>query len=133
MLSAKLYEDKLIFIDSEEIELPKTQLLEEIISPFRNDKLCFLTSKEINENFEKASSNLQLIKLKTANKFHVPDLLLNDYIFITKQGLVEFEDVLEGRHKNYFRNKKAASSISIEKWKERKTDPFEKSIIQPIR
>ena len=84
MLSAKLFEDKLVFIDSEALDLPKTQILEEIISPFKNDKLCFLTSANIDENFKKAASNLQLLKTKSAQKFHVPDLLNNDYIFVTK-------------------------------------------------
>jgi len=66
MLSAKLYEDKLIFIDSEQIELPKTQLLDEIISPFKKDKLCFLTSQDIDENFKRASSNINLLHVKHA-------------------------------------------------------------------
>jgi large subunit ribosomal protein L4 len=44
MLSAKLYEDKLIFIDSEAIEYPKTTLLEAIVKPYGSDKLCFVTS-----------------------------------------------------------------------------------------
>jgi len=43
MLSAKLYEDKLIFIDSEAIEYPKTTLLEAIVKPYGSDKLCFVT------------------------------------------------------------------------------------------
>jgi len=133
MLSAKLYEDKIVFIDTEEISVHKTQVLEEIISPFRNDKLCFLTSSKINENFQRAASNLSLLKLKSPHKFHVPDLLTNDYIFITKQGLIELESIIEARHENNFRNKKAQTAKSIEKWKERKIDPFEKSIILPIR
>jgi large subunit ribosomal protein L4 len=58
MLSAKLFEDKLVFIDSEAIELPKTQILEEIVSPFKKDKLCFLTGKEVDSNFNRAVSNL---------------------------------------------------------------------------
>ena len=35
MLSAKLFEDKLIFVDSEELEYPKTRLLEAIVAPFK--------------------------------------------------------------------------------------------------
>ena len=46
MLSAKLFEDRLIFVDSEELEYPKTQLLEAIVAPFKQDKLCFLTGNE---------------------------------------------------------------------------------------
>ena len=44
MLTAKLFEDKLIFVDTEQLEYPKTQLLEAIVSPFKMDKLCFLTA-----------------------------------------------------------------------------------------
>lgn len=52
LLSAKLYENKLIFVDTEELEYPKTQLLEAIIAPFRQDKICFLTGSEsANNNF----------------------------------------------------------------------------------
>jgi len=50
MLSAKLFEDRLIFVDSEELEYPKTQLLEAIVSPFKHDKLCFLTGADPNNN-----------------------------------------------------------------------------------
>lgn len=35
LLSAKLYEDKLILIDSEHIDYPKTKYLDEILSPFK--------------------------------------------------------------------------------------------------
>lgn len=43
LLSAKLFEQRLIFIDSEAIEYPKTQLLEAIVEPYGADKLCFVT------------------------------------------------------------------------------------------
>ena len=62
----------------------------------------------------------------------MPDLLNNDYIFITKQGLTELEAILEARKSNYFRNKKQATDRAIAKWKESKIDPFEKKIIAPI-
>ena len=39
----KLFEDKLVFIDSTDLELPKTQLLEAIVKPFGIDKLTFVT------------------------------------------------------------------------------------------
>ena len=85
MLSAKLFEDRLIFVDTEELEYPKTQLLEAIVSPFKQDKLCFLVGSEpANNNFLLAARNLQNIRVKQAQKFNVPDLLKNDYIFVTK-------------------------------------------------
>ena len=43
MLSAKLYEDRIIMIDSEAIEFHKTIYLKEVLKPFMSDKLTFLT------------------------------------------------------------------------------------------
>jgi len=43
MLSAKLYEDRIVMIDTEAIEHAKTQYLNEILKPFMSDKLLFLT------------------------------------------------------------------------------------------
>jgi ribosomal protein L4 len=51
MLSAKLYEDRLIIIDSEKLDYPKTQLLEAIIKPYGIDKLLFLVPDEVDQNF----------------------------------------------------------------------------------
>ena len=52
MLTAKLFEDRLIFVDTEQLEYPKTQLLEAIVAPFKLDKLCFLTgASPTNNNF----------------------------------------------------------------------------------
>jgi ribosomal protein L4 len=59
MLSAKLFEDRIIFVDSEELAYPKTQLLEAIVAPFKQDKLCFLIGSEsANNNFALAARNL---------------------------------------------------------------------------
>ena len=85
MLSAKLFEDKLIFVDSEELEYPKTRLLEAIVAPFKQDKLCFLTGTDsANDNFRLAARNLVNVRVKSPQQFHVPDLLKHDYIFVTK-------------------------------------------------
>ena len=59
VLSARLYEEKIVLIDSEKIDHPKTKYLNEIIAPYHQDKLLFLTGFQMDPNFEKASSNLQ--------------------------------------------------------------------------
>jgi large subunit ribosomal protein L4 len=46
LLSAKLYEERIIFINEETLKFPKTGYLKEIIAPFEKDKLLFLTSFE---------------------------------------------------------------------------------------
>ena len=133
MLSAKLFEDKLIFVDSEELEYPKTQLLEAIVAPFKQDKLCFLTSNEpSNNNFLLAARNLVNVRVKNPQQFNVPDLLKSDYIFVTKQGLIDLEEILDSRMTNYFRNKKVASEKSIIRAQDKVIDTFEKEIIRPI-
>lgn len=54
MLSAKLFEDRIILIDSERLEFYKTKYLREILSPYMNERLCFLTPFDVNLNFKSA-------------------------------------------------------------------------------
>ena len=63
MLSAKLFEDRIIVIDSEVIEYAKTQYLHEILKPFGIDRLTFLTPFETDKNFTKACSNLKNVQI----------------------------------------------------------------------
>jgi hypothetical protein len=70
--------------------------------------------------------------VKTPGKFNVPDLLKHDYIFVTKQGLIDLEKIIEGRQSNYFRNRKVASEASIERAQNKVIDRFEREIIKPI-
>jgi ribosomal protein L4 len=58
MLSAKLYEDRIVLIDSEEIEFHKTAFLDKVLKPYESDKLTFLTSFEPSSNFVNAAKNL---------------------------------------------------------------------------
>lgn len=110
MLSAKLYEDKLIIIDSETLQYPKTQLLEAILAPYGIDKLLFLVPNESeNKNFELAARNLQNVQVKKAQEFNISEMLRNDYVFLTTQGMQELEAILESRQANYFRNRKVSS------------------------
>lgn len=46
LLSARLYEEKLVLIDTESLEYGKTKFLDEIIAPFKDDKLLMLTGFE---------------------------------------------------------------------------------------
>lgn len=55
ILSAKLYEDRLILVDSEELEYGKTKYLNEIIAPYKRDKILFLHSFLPDTNFVQAA------------------------------------------------------------------------------
>ena len=63
LLSARLYEEKLILIDSEELPFPKTKYLNAILEPYKRDKLLFLTGFDKDANFELAFSNLNNIRV----------------------------------------------------------------------
>jgi len=63
MLSAKLYEDRIILLDSEAIDFHKTKYLEEMLQPFLTDRLTFLTSFDPNENFTLAAKNLKNVSV----------------------------------------------------------------------
>ena len=55
LLSAKLFEEKIVIINSESIEHPKTKYLHEILEPYKQDKILFLTHFDVDKNFELAS------------------------------------------------------------------------------
>ena len=66
MLSAKLFEERLVFIDSEELEHPKTTFLKQILEPYGFDKLTFLTGENICGNFSLAARNISNLNVKNA-------------------------------------------------------------------
>lgn len=134
LLSAKLYEDKLVFIESEQLEYSKTKYLDEIVKPFGFDKLLFVSGHETCPNFEMAQSAISNVHLRTPSQFSLPDMLTFDRIFITKDGLAGIEEVLEARHKNAYRNKKIPHpDVDIDEIREARRDSFEVNIIKPIR
>lgn len=72
------------------------------------------------------------MRVRTPQQFNVPELLKHDYIFVTKQGLIDLEEILEQRKFNYFRNRKAASDDSIARSQYKLMDVYEREIIRPI-
>lgn len=109
LLSAKLFEDKVVFVDTEKIEYPKTTFLQEIVQPYGRDRIVMLTPFDMDKNFDLASKNIKNLTVRSPQTLNLPDILHSDYIFMTKQGAQEFEEVLEKRHNNYFRNRKVSN------------------------
>lgn len=65
LLSAKLYENKLIFVNEEFIPHPKTTYLSAVIEPFKSERLLMLTPFEADENFSRAQQ--RIANINTAN------------------------------------------------------------------
>ena len=87
LLSARLYEEKVILIDSESIDFGKTKYLNEIVAPYQQDKLLFLTDFEVDKNFELASQNLVNVNFKSPQELNVKNILKNDWLLATVKGL----------------------------------------------
>lgn len=87
LLSARLYEEKLILIDTESLDYGKTKYLNEIITPFKQDRLLLLTGFDVDRNFELAAQNMQTLTHVNPHEFHLPSIMKNDWIFATVKGL----------------------------------------------
>ena len=88
MLSAKLYENKLIIVDKCELEVPRTKLLNHFLKPFKHKKLLFITPQDADENFELAVRNLPYKNTCMANSINVSKMIKHDFLVIPKQGLI---------------------------------------------
>ena len=72
-------------------------------------------NESTNDNFRLAARNLQNVRVKTPHEFNVPDLLRHDYVFMTRQGLIDLENAIESKEKNYYRNRKVVSESAAER------------------
>jgi hypothetical protein len=100
-----LYENRLIFIDKEDLEHPKTKVLASILQNFKTSRLLFLTPMKPCENFLKAVSNIPNAKVINPRDFNVKDAVKHDFTIITKQALSELELIIDSRDKEAYRNK----------------------------
>ena len=137
LLSAKLYENKIIAIESEKLATPKTRHLDQILEPYKNERLLFLTSFKQNENFMLAQRNLEYVKVKNPEEFSIPNIMRADKIFVTKDGLRDLEIILNGRKTNLFRNKSVPMELEYKKFLKTKEpklvrkNPFYHKVIKP--
>ena len=106
LLTARVFEEKIILIDTEQIEYGKTKFLNEIIKPFKTDKLLFLTGFELDKNFELAAQNITNLTHMNPHEFHVPSILKHDWILATVKGLQDLEMLIENKEANLYRNRK---------------------------
>jgi len=106
LLSAKLYEERILIVDSEKIEHPKTKILADIMSPFKEEKILLVTGLNVDGNFEKAAGNLQKLEHVKAQDLSVKNAIRAKFIVFTKDGLQLLNTILDNRRKNYYRLKK---------------------------
>ena len=89
-LSSKLVEDKVIFIESLEIDNHKTKELNNTLQKFNFESALFIhTGNKVNLNFKMASSNIPRLSVISYKGLNVKDLITFDKIFIEKKSLEE--------------------------------------------
>ena len=89
-LSVKLNEDKIIIIDSFEIESFKTKELYLDLKKFNYETALFIYSETgLNKNFKLASSNIPRISTLNQKGVNVKDLITYDKIFIEQKSIDE--------------------------------------------
>jgi len=89
-LSTKLSEDKIVFIDSFEIDNFKTKDLNSNLKKFDYHTALFIYSESgINKNFRLASSNLPRVSLLNQKGINVKDIITYDKLFIETKSLDE--------------------------------------------
>ncbi len=140
LLSAKLYEDKILLINSESIDYGKTRYLAELLNPVKLDKVLMVTGFDRNREFDLAQNAIDRLSVYSPQEFSLKHLLKNDFLIFTKEGLSDFENVFESRQANLYRNKKLPRQPlpydehleNYQAREEKKIDKYDHGIIKTI-
>ena len=92
-LSAKLRDEKLLIVDSIDLEEPKTKVIRNILENLKVKSRALLVIAQPDENIVKSVRNLPATKLVIAPQLNVLDLLNSDYLVLTREALQEVEEV----------------------------------------
>jgi len=91
-LSARAKEDKIRVIQELELEVPKTKVFVELMKSIDLHNVKTLVGVEkINKNLKLACRNIPYVTLKRVDDVNCLDVLLSEYILITKKGLQKLE------------------------------------------
>lgn len=104
-LSAKLFEDKVLFVDSEKVSTHKSKFVNRLLEDFAHNRVLVVTPSDVCKNFEIGLKNIPKRETVTAQKLSVLDVLNADFLVFTQTGLTELETILKGRVANQYRMK----------------------------
>jgi len=93
-LSSKAAEERIVFLDSLELEMAKTKQMIEILANLGVTSSALVLLPEKNENVERAANNLTKVKTLRANYLNIHDLLGFDYVIMPLGALQVIEEFL---------------------------------------
>lgn len=124
ILTSKFLENTILVFNSEKIDNKNPWELDQSLKFLKSCPTIFVTSSKPCENFSVTCKQLKYIDHLTPEKLNVEQLISSKYLIFTVDGLSELADVLKGREKNYYRNKKipldpasARKELPIDKFK----------------
>ncbi len=93
-LSQKLAEEKLTVVDGWQLETHKTKALRESLDKLNGDsRTILLVDINGNENLERASRNLEGVKLSLSRDLQVYDLLKHDRLVLSKDAAMRLSEL----------------------------------------
>jgi len=94
-LSAKLAEQKLTVVDAWKLETHKTKALLEVLEKLNHTKSALLVAYGENTNLERASRNLDRVKLSAPNVLQPYDVLKHDLLVLSKDAVARLSHSLD--------------------------------------
>lgn len=93
-LSSKAAEDRIVVLESLDLEMPKTKQMLEILDNLGVTSSALVLLPERNENVERSANNLDMVKTLRANYLNIRDLLGFDYVIMPLGALQIIEEFL---------------------------------------
>lgn len=92
-LSSKVNEEKIIVLDSLNLDSIKTKHMAEILKNLKVDESAVIVLPEKNENIEKSSRNIPGIKTLLVNTINVYDIVKHSRFIVTREAVSKIEEV----------------------------------------
>ena len=92
VLTSKVQDDKLLVVDSLDMETPKTAAFVKVLGNLKADKALVVTSEK-NDNLVLSARNIPDVKTVPTNAINVFDILNHEALVITKDAVKAIEEV----------------------------------------
>jgi len=90
-LSTMAKENALVVVDSMDIE-PKTKEAVKALNALKVEKRVTVVTEKVNDNALRAFGNLQNVNVTTADILNTYDLVVSDYVVVTKNAVKKLEE-----------------------------------------
>lgn len=91
-LNSKFVEDRILCIDSLDIDEPKTKHFKQVVDALRLKGKSLFILDDIDEKVKRASRNLQNVRIRNYRDFNTLDVLLCDNIVFLKRALEKLQE-----------------------------------------